>query len=392
MSQNLLIFSNIELILIGLIILLFLIQLFYFLLVYARPLREIKKIPAEKTTIFCQQPIPVSVIVYNRGNADDLRNNLPAILTQDYPEYEVIVVNDGSDADSEDVLKLFSADYKHLYYTYVPVYTHNTSHKKLALTMGIKAAKHEILLFTESNCRPLSPQWIKKMTACYTPETDICLGFCAYLPDKGFMNKLIGYDNLMNGLQYLSSAMAKRSYTGNGRNLSYRKELFYVQKENRKSLNLPVGDNDLAIHNTVIRNKTKTEISTDSILELTKDEDYNSWREMKLARAIAQQSYEKTFLSLFRLETCSYMLFQLVALISIIAGIFGNWIIAVLAGTLSVFRFITKAFIFRKSALMLRQKPSTSYLFILEMILPLFNTYIEVYRIFRKKYGYASRI
>ena len=148
---------------------------------------------------------PVSVIVYAHGEPEDLRNNLPVLLNQDYPDYEVIVVNDGSDADSEDILKLFSNEYKSLYYTYVPVDTQYLSHKKLALTMGIKAARHDILLFTEADCRPISPKWIKAMVDSYNTETDIVLGFCAYRHTKGFLHKLIAYYNLTNGLQMISS-------------------------------------------------------------------------------------------------------------------------------------------------------------------------------------------
>ena len=173
MSENLLVFSGFELFLAGMTVGLFIIQLFYYLVTFTRPLRAAKR--TEKTATG-RDVKPVSVIVYAHGEPEDLRRNLPALLTQDYPDYEVIVVNDGSDADSEDVLKLFSNEYKNLYYTYVPVDTQYLSHKKLALTMGIKAARHDILLFTEADCRPLGPKWIEAMADPYNPETDIILG------------------------------------------------------------------------------------------------------------------------------------------------------------------------------------------------------------------------
>ena len=237
MSENLLTFSDLELLLIGITGVLFIIQILYYLITYSRPLRAATAKSTERVTAD-KDAQPVSVIVYAHGEPEDLRNNLPILLNQDYPDYEIIVVNDGSDANSEDVLKLFSNEYKNLYYTYVPVDTQYLSHKKLALTMGIKAARHDILLFTEADCRPIGPKWIKAMAGSYNPETDIILGFCAYRHTKGFLHKLIAYDNLTNGLQMISSALSHHPFTGNGRNLSYRKKLFFAHKGYSRSLNL----------------------------------------------------------------------------------------------------------------------------------------------------------
>ena len=136
MSENLLTFSTLELLLAGITGVLFIIQIVYHLVTYARPLRTAKTAESTEQATVDKETQPVSVIVYAHGEPEDLRNNLPVLLNQDYPDYEVIVVNDGSDADSEDILKLFSNEYKNLYYTYVPVDTQYLSHKKLALTMG----------------------------------------------------------------------------------------------------------------------------------------------------------------------------------------------------------------------------------------------------------------
>ena len=247
MSENLLTFSDLELLLIGITGVLFIIQILYYLITYSRPLRAATAKSTERVTAD-KDAQPVSVIVYAHGEPEDLRNNLPILLNQDYPDYEIIVVNDGSDANSEDVLKLFSNEYKNLYYTYVPVDTQYLSHKKLALTMGIKAARHDILLFTEADCRPIGPKWIKAMAGSYNPETDIILGFCAYRHTKGFLHKLIAYDNLTNGLQMISSALSHHPFTGNGRNLSYRKKLFFAHKGYARSLNLHAGADDLFIN------------------------------------------------------------------------------------------------------------------------------------------------
>lgn len=387
MSENLLVFSGFELFLAGMTVGLFIIQLFYYLVTFTRPLRAAKR--TEKTATG-RDVKPVSVIVYAHGEPEDLRRNLPALLTQDYPDYEVIVVNDGSDADSEDVLKLFSNEYKNLYYTYVPVDTQYLSHKKLALTMGIKAARHDILLFTEADCRPLGPKWIEAMADPYNPETDIILGFCAYRHTKGFLHKLIAYDNLTDGLQMISSALSHHPFTGNGRNLSYRKKLFFAHKGYSKSLNLHAGADDLFINEVSNPTNTQVQLSSDSIIEMNKIEGSGIWREMKASRAATKRFYKGCSLAFYRMETVSYLLFGIAAIATFIFGLSGNWLLSILAGSLLLLRFTAKALVYKKSALLLQQKPLTAWLPLLEIAQPAYDIYVRIYRVFNGKKDFTN--
>ncbi|MDL2208974.1 glycosyltransferase [Parabacteroides sp. OttesenSCG-928-O15] len=144
--EHLFVFTPLELILIGIVGIFFIIQLLYWLIAFARPLRRAKKRTQPETT---QYP-PVSIVVYAKNESENLRKNLPSLLKQDYPNYEVIVVNDGSTDESDNVLKTFEQEYGHLYHTYIPQDVKYLSRKKLALTVGIKAAKNSILLFYRS--------------------------------------------------------------------------------------------------------------------------------------------------------------------------------------------------------------------------------------------------
>ena len=392
MSENLLTFSTLELLLAGITGVLFIIQILYYLGTYARPLRAAKTAESTEQATVDKEAQPVSVIVYAHGEPEDLRNNLPVLLNQDYPDYEVIVVNDGSDADSEDILKLFSNEYKNLYYTYVPVDTQYLSHKKLALTMGIKAARHDILLFTEADCRPISPKWIKAMVNSYNTETDIVLGFCAYRHTKGFLHKLIAYDNLTNGLQMISSALSHHPFTGNGRNLSYRKKLFFDHKGYSKSLNLHAGADDLFINEVSNSTNTQVQLSSDSIIEMNKIEDSGTWREMKASRSATKRFYKGCSLTFYRMEIVSYLFFGIAAISTFIAGLLGNWLLSILAGLLLIFRFTVKAFVYKKSALLLQQNPLTVWLPLLEIAQPAYDIYVRIYRMFNGKKDFTNNV
>lgn len=386
--EHLFVFSPLEILLLAVTGFFFLIQLLYWLVSYARPLRKRKKLRTNEP----EQWPSVSVVVYAKNESDNLRKYLPALLVQDYPEYEVIVINDGSTDESDEALKTLEQEYPHLYHTYIPEEAKYLSRKKLALTVGIKAAKHKVLLFTEANCEPLSKDWIRSMARSYRPNTEIVLGFCAYRCNRGLHHQLIAYTNLLDGLQYLSSALKRNPFTGNGRNLSYRKELFFENKGYQKTLGLHAGDDDLFVNESANRQNTQVTYTPESITQMAKIEYFRVWREMRVSRAATQRYYKGGALSFYRLEAVSYFLFFLSVIAAIVVGLSGNWLVAVVAALLWLGRYVAKAIILDKSAKMLQQKPTTVWLFLLEILDPLFGLYTRIYRLFRGKNDYTFRL
>lgn len=389
--EKLFIFSEVELVVASVVGGLFLIQLMFLLIVYLRPYRvakkEAKKVKSEISTLS-----PVSIIIYAKNESENLQANLPSILTQNYPNYEVIVVNDGSTDESEEVLKRFEAEYKHLYHTYIPEEAKYLSRKKLALTVGIKAAKNDVLLFTEANCHPLTDGWIKAMATNFVEDKSFVLGYCSYGPHKGFLHKLIAYDNLITGLQYLSSALAKSPYTANGRNLAYRKEEFFKRKGYYNSLNLHAGDDDLFVNEAATKKNTSVEYCADSLTVMGKIERFSVWKEMKVSRAATRRYYKGWALSRYRFDTVLFFLFLISVVVSILFGIVGNPLVAVCGGLLYLLLMLSKSIVFFKSAKMLQQKPVIFLLPILEIVSPLFNLYVRIYRSFRGKKDYTFNL
>jgi glycosyltransferase involved in cell wall biosynthesis len=314
------------------------------------------------------------------------------LLTQEYPDYEVIVINDGSTDESDDVLRRLEQQYGNLHHTYIPGGVKYLSRKKLALTVGIKASKNEVLLFTEANCKPLGQYWIASMAGRYKPETQLVLGFCAYGTHKGFFHKLIAYDNLLDGLRYLSSAMANRPYTGNGRNLSYLKPLFFSHKGYCKSLNLHAGDDDLFVNECARGANTEVVYTSHSITEMKEIDRFKVWKEMKVSQAATRQYYKGRRIGFFHMEDFSFLVFTLSAIASVVTGLFGNWTLALFASLLYMLRYAVKAVVWHKSSLLLRQAPSSTSLWLLEILSPLFGLYVRVYRLFRGKNDYTFHL
>nr|MDA3853034.1 glycosyltransferase [Bacteroidales bacterium] len=182
MSELIKNFSTIELIVWVTFIFLALFQLIYQLISYRKLL--FYKPPSSKVIKGRSLP-PVSIIICAKNEARNLEQFLPIVLKQDYPEFQVVVVNDCSTDHSEEVLNALSKQHDHLYFTNIksdPIYRHG---KKLAVTLGIKAAKHEHLVFTDADCFPSSEVWLRSIAKNFSDEKNIVIGTSPYTQSKG---------------------------------------------------------------------------------------------------------------------------------------------------------------------------------------------------------------
>jgi len=253
----------------------FLIQLYFYLIYYSRIIYYKNK--STKQT----DKQPVSVIICARNEEKNLENNLPSILTQDYPDYEVIVVNDCSEDETEFVLERFQKKHKHLKTTTIKEDEKFYHSKKLALTIGIKAAKNDLLLLTDADCKTTSNKWIEQMQANFSEKTEIVLGYGGYIREKKLINNLIRFDTLFIAIQYLTFALAKKTYMGVGRNLAYRKSLFFKHKGFAKHNHIESGDDDLFVNQAATRGNTRIEISKESITRSEAEPTFVSWFKQK---------------------------------------------------------------------------------------------------------------
>ncbi|MGL5731789.1 MAG: glycosyltransferase, partial [Bacteroidales bacterium] len=197
---------------------------------------------------------PLSVIIYACNDADNLKSNLKAILKQDYPEFEVIVLNDGSTDDTNDLLKYYERDYPNLYHTYLPEEAKTQSRKKMGLNVAIKAAHYDWIVMTTANSKPVSNQWLKTLARNIDSETDVVLAYSGIKSEKkgGLYFRL---SNLIFQIKYLAAARIGKPYMGVGNNLAVRKEVF-KQRLFHGILNLPFGEDDIPVNR--IANKKNT--------------------------------------------------------------------------------------------------------------------------------------
>jgi len=208
--------------------------------------------------------LPISVIISARNEASNLPRFLPAILNQEYPNFEVVVVNDCSVDNTPNILLEMSKNYPHLKLVTIIEHPRFKTGKKFALTMGIKAAANEHLLFTDADCAPASSQWIARMAANFTGSTEIVLGYSPYIKYSGFLNAFTRFETLRTGINYLSAAIGSNAYMGIGRNLAYTKSLFFRCKGFASHLHILAGDDDLFVNRNATPDNTTIEIHPDA--------------------------------------------------------------------------------------------------------------------------------
>jgi len=225
---------------------------------------------------------PVSVIICARDEADEIEKNLPGVLAQAYRStHEIIVVNDNSQDDTKFLLEGLHRTYRQLHVIELKQEAMHIPGKKFPLSIGIKSAKHEVLLMTDADCIPSSEHWIRKMQEAYDPGVEIVLGYGGYKQSKGILNKFVRFDAFHTALQYLSFALGGKPYMGVGRNLSYRRELFMRQKGFAAHHHLPGGDDDLFINACSTKENTRVAIDPDAFTFSSAPMSWSSWLAQK---------------------------------------------------------------------------------------------------------------
>ena len=330
---------------------------------------------------------PLSVILVAKEAGTDLQKNLPAILEQDYPDFEVIVIYEQSaDDNCEDVLKILQEKYPHLHHSFIPDSARYISHKKLGITMGIKASHHEWLVFTEPNCAPTSNQWLRKMARNFTSDTDIVLGYSNYEKAKGWFNRKITFDTLLNSMRYLGMAIGGHPYTGCGRNMAYRKDLFYQQKGFASHLNLQRGEDDIFVNQVANRKNTRVEASTESVMRISTPLYKKSWREEKLSYTATSRYYKGFARYLMGLETCTRLLFLAMVIACLSWGIFTqDWMIVGISALLWLLRFVMQVIVFHKTSVALGNRKFYSTLLLFDWMQPLWNIRFKMQQKLRRK-------
>lgn len=262
--------------------------------------------------------LPISVIISARNEAQNLAQFLPSILTQDYPDYEVIVINDCSGDGSDIILMDMQERYERLKVVTITEHDRFKTGKKFALTLGIKAARHEHMLFTDADCTPASDQWIRLMVRNFDDRTQIVLGFSPYERTGGLLNTFIRFETLKTGINYLSSALAGDAYMGVGRNLAYTRSLFFSSKGFASHMHLMSGDDDLFVNQNATPANVRVELDADSFTYSPAKRTFSTWYRQKKRHSGVGKYYQSRHKSMLTIDAISGFIFYVLLIVAFI--------------------------------------------------------------------------
>ncbi len=290
------------------------IQLFYYLFIFSS--FSFSKKESSKNS---KNNLPISVLVCAKNEAENLTKNIPFYLQQKYPNFELVFINDRSTDDTLEILKKFKKE-NPTKITIVDVKPNEQfwGSKKYALTLGIKAATNEHLLFTDADCKPVSKHWITTMARNFNQEKIIILGYGAYEKIKGsFLNKLIRFETILTAIQYFSYAKLGIPYMGVGRNLAYTKSLFFNASGFSSHMNIKSGDDDLFINQVATKENTISCCSDEGFTESISKRTFKEWIQQKRRHVGTASHYKglhQFLLGLFYSSQLLYLIFGIVLL------------------------------------------------------------------------------
>lgn len=227
---------------------------------------------------------PVSVVVCARDAYERLTELLPALLSQDYPDFEVVVVNDCSDDETGTYLEDLERKESRIKPVQLRQHLNFFNGKKFPLSMGIKSASHDLLVLTDADCLPTSNQWLRSVVGCYGEGTEVVVGYAPFVRSKGLLNLLVRFNAVQQALLYLSAALAGRPYAGVGKNLSYRQRLFFRQKGFTSHYTMEAGDDDLFVSQAATRKNTGVHIDADNTVACAAPSSFGAWTRQQTMR------------------------------------------------------------------------------------------------------------
>jgi glycosyltransferase involved in cell wall biosynthesis len=257
---------------------------------------------------------PVSVIICAHDEEQNVRELVPLLLNQDYPNFEVIIVEDRCNDGTYDFLLEATRKDKRLRMVRVSHLPAHVSGKKFALTLGIKAATSEWLLLTDADCRPVTDRWIRSMAAHFDERAEIVLGYSPYKHLPGYLNSFIRFESMLTGIQFVGWAQLGKPYMGVGRNLAYKKELFLRNKGFNKFLSLTGGDDDLFVNGNATAFNTRVALGADAIMPSIPKETWKEFFYQKLRHLSVGRRYrfsDRVMLGIFSLSWILTWMFTL---------------------------------------------------------------------------------
>ncbi|MFP9112720.1 glycosyltransferase [Flavobacterium sp. RHBU_3] len=328
-----------------------------------------------------QKKLPVSVIVLAKNNAEQLKTLVPKLAVQNYPDFELVIIDNASSDESIDILEDFEKQYHNIRLVKVENNEAFWGNKKYALTLGIKASRKEYLLFIDADTQPAGPDWIMHMASQFTMSKTIVLGFSAYrLVKNSLVNKLIRFDALVNTTQRFAWAKSGLPFSGDGRNMAYKKDEFFKRNGYINHMNIRTGEDALFINEAATGKNTAVCYTPESFTFSDAPVSYKSWI-MEKRKAAYTTSFFKTG-DQVRLKIFVWLQVLFFIFMTTLIAMQFNWMFLV---PVIVFRYLICWIVMAQSAAKLNEKDTIYWFPFMEIMLIFTQLQVFAANLFSKK-------
>lgn len=326
---------------------------------------------------------PISIVITACDQAHHLSRTLPELLNQQYNDFEVIVVSDNSHDETVQVVEDYQKQYSNLVLVDLNSSVSTIKGKKFPLSIGIKEAKHKLILLTDANCVPASPYWLQNMAKHFVNGKQIVLGYCSYEKQPGVFNRLLRFDALQTAIQYFSYSLAKKTYMGRGQNLAYTKDLFLKQKGFASHNHIEYGDDDIFIGRAATPKNCDIEYFHGAFTIARPKANFRRWFKEKKGYLSTRPFYS----SGVRFLLGAYSVLNILFFVFLgLAIAFSVYQLPILIAVLSVFLFklICQYLVFGFSAAKLKEKDIIPHIFLMDIVYTFFSIFIYIAAKFSK--------
>lgn len=336
-------------------------------------------------------PVKFSIIITSHDKGNELERNLPEFLSQDYePGFEVIVVDESSTDNTDDVLTLLKNKYPNLYSTFIPESSHYLSRRKLALTIGIKAAKNEWLILTDADCRPDNKEWLKAISRHCSEQHDLVLGYTSYQPSSKMFHR---FERLLTSCYLLRKAQNGTAYRYNGNNLAMRKSIFMCHNGFLKNLKYLRGEYDFIVNEYALPGRAAIAIEKEAFIR-QEEPSLKTWINEHLYYAETRKHLKRSFLfrTLFNFDT--FMLhFNYILELAILVGsiITGNILLISVSAISLILTLVLRIVIAKKAANAFGERISRVLVPFMELRIMWHNAWFLLRHHFSDKYDFIRR-
>lgn len=337
---------------------------------------------SKKKESVTRKKVPVSVIMVAKDAANSLLKSLPKLLAQQYPNFEIVIVNDHSADETAQLLLDYQQRYPNIKAVNLYSSISTIRGKKFALSLGIRCASHENMLFTEPECCPNSTHWLTKMARHFDQRHTLVLGYCTFEKRPTLQNKLLHFDHMVNALQYFSYSLIHTTFRGDGRNIAYNKMLFNAQKGFASHNHLRFGEDDLFVAHAATKKNCVIEYSPESVVTIKHFVPHLHWRDRKEGYYFMRKYY--SLKNRFLLNNFDFinLLFYVAFVVSLILSVHHVLLLSCTLGILGV-KILSQYFVFGFAAHKLNEKQVLTgllfYDFIFAMANPLYYLFAKIH-------------